>query len=99
MQNGLYTMVIRVSGNQDPMNDTNATIEIGYSPDKIIKDAKGGVAADYSYRILKGAQYTRMKAGIKNGVVESEQVADLHAPRFAWFYHQLGDADFHQGRL
>jgi hypothetical protein len=99
MQNGLYTMVIRISGNQDPLNDSDATIEIGYSPDKIVKDARGGVAVDYSYRILTGPQYTRMKAKIKNGVVDSEQVAELHAPRFAWFYDQLGDADFHQGRL
>ena len=43
MQEGLYTMVIRVSGNQDPMNDDDATVEIGYSPDKIVKDARGGV--------------------------------------------------------
>ena len=99
MQGGIYTMVIRVSGNQNPMNDSDATIEIGYSPDQIIKDAQGNVAADYSYRILKAAQYTKMKATIKNGVVESEQVAELHSPRIAWFYDQLGDADFHQGRL
>ena len=43
MQEGLYTMVIRVSGNQDPMNDSDATVEIGYSPDKIVKDARGGI--------------------------------------------------------
>jgi hypothetical protein len=99
MQDGLYTMVIRVSGNQDPMNDSDATVEIGYSPDKIVKDAKGNVAADYSYRILQPAEYTKLKAKIKNGVVESEQVPEMHAPRIAWFYDQTGDADFHQGRL
>ena len=99
MQEGLYTMVIRVSGNQDPMNDGDATVEIGYSPDKIVKDARGNFAADYSYRILKSAQYTKMKATIKNGVVETEQVAELHSPRIAWFYDQTGDADFHQGKL
>ena len=53
MQDGLYTMVIRVSGNQDPMNDSDATVEIGYSPDKIVKDARGNVSVDYSYRILQ----------------------------------------------
>jgi hypothetical protein len=92
-------MVVRVSGNQDPMNDSNATVEIGYSPDKIVKDAKGNVAVDYSYRILQSAQYTRMKATVRNGVVESEQVPELHSPRISWFYDQTGDADFHQGRL
>ncbi|HWA69706.1 MAG TPA: hypothetical protein VG821_07725, partial [Rhizomicrobium sp.] len=99
MQDGLYTMVIRVSGNQDPMNDSDATVEIGYSPDKIVKDARGSIAVDYSYRILKSAQYTKLKAKIVNGVVETEQVAHMHAPRIAWFYDQTGDADFNQGKL
>lgn len=99
MQEGLYTMVIRISGNQDPMNDDNATVEIGYSPDKIVKDARGNVAPDYSYRILEPAEYTRLKARIRNGVVQTEQVAQMHAPRIAWFYDQTGDADFHQGRI
>ena len=69
MQEGLYTVVIRVSGNKDPMNDDNATVEIGYSPDKIVKDAQGNVASDYSYRIVKSEQYTKLKAKIKNGVL------------------------------
>ena len=99
MQEGLYTMVIRVSGNQDPMNDSEATVEIGFSPDKIVKDARGGLAADYSYRILKAAQYTKLKATIKNGVVETEQVEHLHTPRIAWFYDQTGDTNFTKGKI
>ena len=99
MQEGLYTMVIRVSGNQDPMNDSDATVEIGYSPDKIVKDARGGIAVDYSYRILQSAQYTRLKATVRNGVVETEQVEHLHTPRIAWFYDQTGDTNFAKGRL
>jgi hypothetical protein len=99
MQEGLYTMVIRLSGNQDPLNDNDVTIEIGYSPDKIIKDARGNIAADYSYRIAKAEQYTKLTGRIKDGVLDSEQVAELHAPRIAWFYDHTGDADFHQGRI
>ena len=99
MQEGLFTMVIRVSGKKDPMNDDGATVEIGYSPDKIVKDARGGVSTGFSYRILKSGQYTRLKATIRNGVVETEQVPDLHAPRIAWFYDQTGDADFRQGKM
>jgi hypothetical protein len=99
MQEGLYTVVIRISGNQDPMNDNDATVEIGYSPDKIVRDARANVASDYSYRIVKGEQYTRLKAKIKNGVVETEQVDRLHVPRIGWFPDQMGDADFHKGRL
>jgi len=71
MQEGLYTVVIRMSGNQDPMNDSDATVEIGYSPDKIVRDARANVASDYSYRIVKSEQYTKLKAKIVNGVVET----------------------------
>src|SRR5471030_1847851 len=99
MQDGLYTMVIRVSGNKDPMNDDNATLEIGYSPDKIVKDARNAVAIDYSYRILQSEQYTRLKAKIRSGVVETEQVEHLHTPRIAWFYDQTGDTNFAKGRI
>ncbi|HEX4635131.1 MAG TPA: hypothetical protein VH189_03045 [Rhizomicrobium sp.] len=99
MLDGLFTIVIRVTGNQDPTNDDNAVIEIGYSPDRIIKDARGGLAADYSYRLLKSEQYTKLKARIRNGVVDSEQVSALHMPRMAWIYDQTGDAFFRQGRL
>lgn len=99
MGEGLFTMVIRVSGNQDPMNDSDAVVEIGYSPDKIVKDSRAGIATDYSYRILKSGQYTRLKAKIKNGVVETEQVEHLHAPRIAWFYDQTGDANFARGKI
>ena len=99
MQEGLYTVVIRISGNQDPMNDTDATVEIGYSPDKIVRDARANVASDYSYRIVRSEQYTKLKATIKNGVVESEQADRLHVPRIGWFPDQMGDADFHKGRL
>ena len=99
MQDGLYTMVIRISGNQNPMNDSDATVEIGYSPDRIVKDARGGIAVDYSYRILQSAQYTKLKAKIKNGVVETEQVEHLHTPRIAWFYDQTGDTNFTKGKV
>ena len=91
MLEGLYTVVIRISGNKDPMNDDDATLEIGYSPDQIMKDARGNVGIDYSYRILKSEQYTKLKARIKDGVVETEQ-ADIHMPQIAWFNNQLRDA-------
>jgi len=98
MLEGLFTIVVRISGNKDPMNDDDATVEIGYSPDHIIKNSVG-VVPDYSYKIVKTAQYTKMKATIRNGLVESEQVSELRLPEFAWFENNRGEADFHQGRL
>ncbi|WFU40204.1 hypothetical protein QA640_39410 [Bradyrhizobium sp. CB82] len=99
MHDGLHTMVIRISGNVDPMNDRDATVEIGYSPDKIVRDSHGGVGVDYSYRILTLAQYTKLKATIKNGVVETEQVEHLHTPRMAYYYDQTGDTHFTKGKI
>jgi hypothetical protein len=98
MLEGLYTIVVRVSGNKDPMNDDEAMVEIGYSPDHIVKNSVG-VITDYSYKIVKTAQYTRLKAKIKNGVVETEQVAELRLPDFAWFENNRGEALFYKGRI
>src|SRR5947199_10186937 len=98
MLEGLFTVVIRISGNKDRMNDDDATLEIGYSPDQIMKDARGNVGVDYSYRILKSEQYTKLKARIKDGVAETEQ-ADIHMPQIAWFYNQTRDAYFRQGKI
>src|SRR5436305_3074380 len=98
MLEGLYTIVIRISGNQDPMNDDDATLEIGYSPDQIMKDARGSAGVDSSYRILKSVEYTRLRARIKDGIGETEQ-ADSHMPQIAWFYNQLRDAFFRQGKI
>src|SRR5688572_8520569 len=98
MLEGLYTVVIRISGNKDPMNDDGATLEIGYSPEQIMKDARGNVGIDYSYRILQSAQYTKLKARVRDGVVETEQ-AGIHMPQIAWFYNQTRDAHFRQGKI
>ena len=99
MLEGLYTIVIRLSGNQEEMNDTDATLEIGYSPDKIMKDARGNVGVDYSYRILNSEQYTKLRATIKDGIVETGQAPEIHMPQIAWFYNQTRDAHFRQGRI
>ncbi len=63
-----------------------------------MKDARGNVGIDYSYRILRSEQYTKLKAQIKDGVVETEQ-ADIHMPQIAWFYNQQRDAFFRQGKI
>jgi hypothetical protein len=63
-----------------------------------MKDARGNVGIDYSYRILKSGQYTKLKARIKDGVVETEQ-ADIHMPQIAWFANQNRDAFFRQGKI
>jgi hypothetical protein len=99
MTQGMYTIVVRLSGSKDPMNDDRATLEIGYSPDKIVKDARGNIAAGYSFRILQSQMYSKLKATVKNGVVETEQAPEIHMPEMAWWPNQIRDADFRQGKI
>src|SRR5260370_9755340 len=81
------------------MKVENGTLENGISPVHIMKDARGNDGFDYSYRIHKSEQYTRIKATIKDGVVETEQAAEIHMPQIAWFYNQQRDAFFRQGKI
>ena len=99
MLDGMYTMVVRISGNQDPMNDRDAKVEIGYSPDPVVKDGTGKVATDYSFRLAKSAQYTALKATIRKGVVETQTVSELHLPAFAWYETNRGEVIFYKGRM
>ena len=99
MVDGLYTIAIRVSGmGKDPMNDANAFVEIAYSPDRLVKDPMGNIVRDYSYRMVKSEQYTKVKARIKNGMIETEQT-ELHMPAFSWGETNRGDVLFHKGKL
>lgn len=98
MLDGLYTMVIRLSGNGDPMNDDHATFEVAYSPDHVVKDPSGRLVRDVSFRVVKTAQYTKLKARIHNGVVETEQ-ADVRMPLFSWGETNRGEAVFQKGRV
>jgi len=99
MLDGLYTMVVRISGNQNPLNDSDAKVEIGYSPDPVVKDGLGNVTTDYSFRIARSAQYTAMKATIRRGLVETQQVEDLRVPAFAWYETNRGEVLFRKGRV
>jgi hypothetical protein len=99
MLDGLYTMVVRISGNQDPMNDSDARVEIGYSPDHVVKDYLANALSDYSFRIVKTAQYSSLKATIKNGVIETEQAAELRMPSFAWYETNRGETVLFKGRM
>jgi hypothetical protein len=98
MLDGLYTMVIRLSGNSDPMNDDHVTFEVAYSPDHVVKDPMGNVVKDVSFRLVKSEQYTKLKAQIHNGVLETEQ-ADIRMPEFSWGETRRGEALFKKGRL
>ncbi len=98
MLDGLYTMVIRLSGNSDPMNDDHVTFEVAYSPDHVVKDPMGNVVRDVSFRVAKTEQYTKLNARIRNGVLETEQ-ADVRMPAFSWGETSRGEVLFQKGRV
>jgi hypothetical protein len=98
MLDGLYTMVVRLSGNSDPMNDDHVTVEIAYSPDHVVKDPMGNVVRDVSFRVVKTAQYSNLKARIRDGMLETEQ-ADVRMPAFSWGETNRGEVLFQKGRL
>src|SRR5262249_46252358 len=99
MQEGLFTIAIRLSGNKDPMNDDDVTLEIGYSPDKLAKNASGGGNSEYSFRPVKSVQYTKVKEKFRDGVLGTEPVDELRLPDFAWFQANAGEALYRKGRL
>jgi hypothetical protein len=55
--------------------------------------------SDYSFRIVKTAQYSSLKATIKNGVIETEQAAELRMPSFAWYETNRGETVLFKGRM
>lgn len=99
MQDGLFTMLIRLSGQASPQNDARVTVEIGASPDALVRNAGDAVLRDYSYRLARTQAYTRFSGRIRNGVLTAGPVAHLKAPAFAWSESNRGEAEFLKGRL
>jgi len=99
MQDGLQTILIRLSGNGTPTRDDDVTVEIGPSPDRIERNLRGEVLRDYSYRLVRSSQYSLQAGRIRDGVLTTTPLAELKAPDFAWSESNRAEAVFRQGRL
>lgn len=80
MHDGAYTILIVVSGPGDERNDPNARVGIykAMGADKMVKDANGEIAHDYSFRVDPDPRFqTVLKARVVNGLVESTERADI----------------------
>jgi hypothetical protein len=85
MRDGLYTIVVVVSGEKDPMNDDNATLAFYQSKDKIVKDANGQVARDVSYAIKPTTRTSSIvKVKVVNGVIETSMPQEIRLRDEAW---------------
>ncbi|HET9159349.1 MAG TPA: hypothetical protein VFN88_01945, partial [Caulobacteraceae bacterium] len=85
MRDGLYTIVMVLSGEKDPMNDDAATLAIYQSKDKIIKDNQGQVAHDASYAILPTTRtQSLVKVKVSNGYIETTGAQEIRIRDEAW---------------
>jgi hypothetical protein len=85
MRDGLYTIVIVMSGNKDPMNDDDAQLAFYQAKDKIPKDANGQVARDASFAIKPTIRtQSIVKVKIANGVVEARMPQEIRLHDEGW---------------
>jgi hypothetical protein len=79
MRNGAWTTVIVVSGRgADPLNDKHVKVGFYVSDDKMVKDGKGDIARDYTFRIKPHARYEAIfPARTSNGRIISTARADV----------------------
>jgi hypothetical protein len=85
MRDGLYTIVVVVSGDKDPMNDDNATLAFYQSKDRIVKDANGQVARDTSFAIKPTTRtQSIVKVKVSNGVIETRMPQEIRLRDEAW---------------
>lgn len=78
MRDGAWTVVVVVEGRgKDPMNDDDVTVGFYPSGDKLVKDAMGGIAPDYTFRIRPDPKLEAVfKAKSVNGRIVSKRAMD-----------------------
>lgn len=78
MRNGKFTALILISGNKGPRNDDNVKLGLYSSKDKVVKDANGDIAADFSFRIADDKAHTTiLDAKIVDGVLTLTRPQDI----------------------
>ncbi len=79
MRDGRYTVAIVVSGTAaDWRNDPNVRVGFYMSKDKMVKDANGAIAHDYTFRINPDARFQSVVAArTVNGIVETPTPVDI----------------------
>jgi hypothetical protein len=79
MRDGRYSVLIVISGNgEDWRNDPNVRVGFYLSKDKMVKDANGEIAHDYTFRINPDKRFQSVVAArTVNGVVETLSAADI----------------------
>jgi hypothetical protein len=78
MREGSWTIVVVVAGKgADPLNDSDVDVGFYMSGDKLVKDGKGDIAHDYTFRIKPDAKFEALfKAKTTNGLITSKTPTD-----------------------
>jgi hypothetical protein len=81
MRDGMWSMLIDVSGIQDIHNDPDVIVDVYAGQDTMAKDAAGNVLAGASLAPLADPRFhRRMHGRITNGVLETTPIDDLLLP-------------------
>lgn len=81
MQDGMWSMLIEVSGLQDAANDPQVAVDVYAGAEPMVKDANGKVLANASLSPRTEPQFHRRLSGrITNGVLETETAGDMFIP-------------------
>ena len=85
MRDGLYTVLIVMSGQKSPMNDDDVTFAFYQAQDRIVKDALGQVAHDATFSIKPDLRtQSIVKASIRDGVIETQAPSEIRFRDEAW---------------
>jgi len=100
MRDGLWTTTIVISGNQDPMNDPDATFAFYEGQEKVTKDATAGLAADATFNIKPNLRTQSIfKVKIKDGVVETQGPSEFRMRDEGWNRGQPDQLRLVHGKL
>lgn len=100
MRDGLYTIVMVVSGDESPMNDSDAKLAFYQSKDRIMKDANGQVAQDASFAILPDERtQSILKVTIEDGVIQTSAPQEIKLRDEAWNRRMPDQLQLAKGQL
>jgi hypothetical protein len=81
MRDGMWSMLIDVSGVQDKSNDPEVTVDVYAGAEPMVKDASGKILAGASLSPLTAPRYhRRLRGRIVDGVLKTDPVKDMVMP-------------------
>lgn len=89
MHDGVYSVLLVLAGQgDDPRNDASATLGVYLSKDKMVKDANGAIARDFSFKVDPDPSFqTVLKVKVADGVIQTTEpqriaMRDYQTPGF-----------------